>query len=348
MTTIYLIRHAEAEGNLYRIAQGHLNGTITDRGYLQIKALQKRFEPIHIDAVYSSDLRRACITARAICKPKGLPLHRVPDFREVNMGVWEGRTWQELRMDDEEQLYYFNRDLSRWQVEGCETCRDVLSRFIPALRRVAAENEGKTIAVFSHGAATRMVLGTLQGVPMEELGQTPHGDNTSVSLLEVENNEIRVVYRDDNSHLTQAGLSTFARQSWWKDKYMKEDGEYYRPMTDEYRAELKALGVEVPEDGICCAIRYGFETIGLYQLLPEKDNRYGWIGCYWLAPAWRGKNLGIPPLGQAVIYYRRRGVDYLRLHCPDEASRGFFMKFGFYPAEGDILEKYIGYGDDAE
>ena len=30
MTRIYLIRHAEAEGNLYRIAHGHEEGLITD------------------------------------------------------------------------------------------------------------------------------------------------------------------------------------------------------------------------------------------------------------------------------------------------------------------------------
>ena len=35
MTTVYLIRHAEAEGNLYRIAQGQANSSITDRGERQ-------------------------------------------------------------------------------------------------------------------------------------------------------------------------------------------------------------------------------------------------------------------------------------------------------------------------
>ena len=43
MTTIYLIRHAEAEGNLYRIAQGQANSSITDRGERQIQALARRF-----------------------------------------------------------------------------------------------------------------------------------------------------------------------------------------------------------------------------------------------------------------------------------------------------------------
>ena len=42
MTTMYLIRHAEAEGNLYRIAQGQHDSRITDWGYRQIAALEKR------------------------------------------------------------------------------------------------------------------------------------------------------------------------------------------------------------------------------------------------------------------------------------------------------------------
>jgi len=59
MTTIYLIRHAEAEGNLYRIAHGHEEGLITDyRGPRQIRALARRFRDIPVDAVYASDLIR--------------------------------------------------------------------------------------------------------------------------------------------------------------------------------------------------------------------------------------------------------------------------------------------------
>ena len=74
MTTLYLIRHAEAEGNLYRRIHGQYNSLITDNGYRQIQALQKRFADVPIDAVYSSDLFRTMTTARAIYVPKGLPL----------------------------------------------------------------------------------------------------------------------------------------------------------------------------------------------------------------------------------------------------------------------------------
>lgn len=343
MTRIYLIRHAEAEGNLYRVAHGHYNSLITDRGYEQIRALEKRFSDIHIDAVYSSDLFRTRTTAKAIYVPKGLPLHTDAAFREINLGVWEDRPWQELTMETPEQMFFFNRHLEKWQVEGCESVEQVLSRYLPTLRRIARENDGKTIAVFSHGAAMRIVLGTLQGLRPEELGQTPHGDNTAVSLLEAEGDVIRVIYRDDNQHLLDAGLSTLAGQTWTKSKNMLESGLYYTPLTDALRHELAALGAEVPTDGHIITVMYEGHAVGIIQLLPEKDTTVGWIGYYWLCPAYRGQRRGIVPLGQAVKYYRNRGIDRLRLNCANETAHRFFAKFGFRPIEGETMEKYIGY-----
>ena len=67
------------------------------------------------------------------------------------------------------------------------------------------------------------------------IGDTPHGDNTAVSLLTWDNGELRVEYRDDNSHLTERGLSTFARQSWWRSAKMVDPGEDYVPLPEELR-----------------------------------------------------------------------------------------------------------------
>ena len=134
MTTIYLIRHAEAEGNLYRIAQGQDNSILTDLGWQQIRALERRFAQIPVDAVYASDLYRTCATASAIYRPKGLPLHRRRDLREICVGVWEQKTWGEIARRDPEQLEDFNHRLHLWHVEGAETPQAVQARMLAAVR----------------------------------------------------------------------------------------------------------------------------------------------------------------------------------------------------------------------
>lgn len=108
MTTLYLIRHAEAEGNLYRRIHGQYNSLITDNGYRQIQALQKRFADVPIDAVYSSDLFRTMTTARAIYVPKGLPLQTRADLRELGMGEWEDRSWAGIDRTDHTMMGLFS------------------------------------------------------------------------------------------------------------------------------------------------------------------------------------------------------------------------------------------------
>ncbi len=288
-----------------------------------------------MDAVYASDLIRTQTTAQAIYMPKGLPLHPDPAFREIGMGVWEGLTWRQIETRWPLQLMEFNRQLDRWHVEGCETARMVLDRYLPALRRVAREHDGQTVAIFSHGAALRIVLGTLQGLSLADIGQTSHGDNTAVSLIEADGDELRVVFRDDNSHLTgQEGLSTFGKQTWWKTKGMVEPGQLYRPASHE---QCRLFGA--PESGQSTAVWYnGQELIGLFQTVREPDAlRITWYG---MDPLWRGRRQGIPPMGQIIQQGRRLGLEHLRLTCTDESLRPFWQRLGFY-GDGPELEKNI-------
>ena len=114
MTTMYLIRHAEAEGNLYRIAQGQHDSRITDWGYRQIAALAERFRGEHIDAVYASDLTRTCVTAGAVAATHGLPIHKCSGLREICVGGWEGKTWGEIARADAENLERFTVRPDLW------------------------------------------------------------------------------------------------------------------------------------------------------------------------------------------------------------------------------------------
>ena len=115
MTTVYMVRHAEAEGNLYRRVHGWYNSLITDNGYRQIAALRGRFADIHIDAVYSSDLFRTMTTAKAVYLSHGLELHTDPGLREISLGAWEDKPWGEVYRTQPEAIGLFNRSDPTWR-----------------------------------------------------------------------------------------------------------------------------------------------------------------------------------------------------------------------------------------
>ena len=366
MTTLYLIRHAEAEGNLYRVAQGQCDSIITDRGYQQIAALAKRFESVPIDAVYSSDLTRTCITAGAIANTQHLPIQKRWDLREVCVGDWEEKTWGEIGEREAEQLGLFNARPDLWQVPGGESMAAVRDRMLSALKEIARENDGKTVAVFSHGCALRLALGALEGYELSELGKTSHGDNTAVSKLEYDNGELKVIFRDDNSHVT--ALSTFAGQSWWKHPNGVEPGLYFRPVVLPEQAELLASCVadswnaageprdfdravlfeDAAQRPTLAAYMQGTPA-GVLQLNVEREaaDKKGWISLYCMAQGFRCRGLGVQLLGQAVLRYRTLGREALRisLRQSNAAAIRFFTQYGFAPADGGagrvILEKSL-------
>ena len=327
MTTVYLIRHAEAEGNLYRRAHGHYNATITPRGYRQIAALAGRLAKTRIDAVYTSDLVRTQTTALSVSHSRGLALHIMPELREIGVGEWEDRTWAWLQRFDRERLITFNTDTEHWRVEGGEDMRLVRERMLAALRQIIAAHPNETVAVFSHGMALRMLIGTLQGLTPAEINQTGHAENTAVTKLEADASGIRVIFRDDASHLPDE-LTTLRRQQWVRAKGGLEPGIYFLPdESDENR--FLALN--------------GDEAAGAVAVCPAGDGAASLTELR-LAESLRGSAYGLRLLGQAVSRTRAVGCETLRVSISEDAPslRRYALTSGFRSAGGTLYELWFG------
>ena len=348
MTTIYLIRHAEAEGNLYRIAQGQANSLLTDRGWRQVRALSRRFADIPVDAVYASDLYRTCATASAVYRPKGLPLRRRRDLREIHMGAWEHKCWGQIAREDPEQLENFTHRLHLWHTEGAETLRAVQERMLSALREIAADNDGGTAAVFSHGCAIRLTLAAIQDIPLEELGRTPTGPNTAVSLLRAEGGRLEVVYRDDAAHLDDPAFTGGA--SLRKQASGLEPGLCFSPAgpgQEPLPGRWAGGEVSLPDGASvltgCCL---DGTMVGAVAFDDGRDaaRGVGWIPLLAVGEPWRRRGYGVQLLGQAVMHFRPMGRDRLRLPPPGSAeAESFYRDYGFAPAPDGSWEKDIGY-----
>ena len=342
MTRIFLIRHAEAEGNIYRRAHGHYDGLISPKGRKQIDALAERLRGEQIDALYSSDLKRTVQTAGAVTKYHDLPLRTDPRLREQGLGSWADVPFGNLSYEYPEQMYNFNNDPANWRAEGAETYADQKRRVRAALTEIAAAHDGETVAVVSHGMAIRAFLADVMGIPSREIWRVPHGDNTAVSLLEYEDGAFRAVYCNDAEHLGR--LSTFARQSWWQNptvpdpnnvRFRRLDPEKY-PGTylEFYEKTWKAVHgnlngfqpllymdaamrrARIEPDGLVTILRPDGEAVGALELDTERGRPYGagWICLCFVEEAFRRHLLGVQLLGHAVSMFRRLGCRSIRLN----------------------------------
>ena len=354
MTKVYIIRHAEAEGNLYRRIHGWYNSGLTDLGRRQLEAIADRFMDIKLDVVYSSDLKRARQTAEAVARGSGVDVTETKQLREVNLGVWEDRTWGEAASESPEQITFFNRDPEKWNVEGSEPLSVTQERMMSVLSEITARHAGGRIAIVSHGAAIRALLAAILGIPSENITKIHHCDNTAVTELTVEGGKITVDSMGDCSHLKTVG-TRFLRQDWWKNERgidttslrfepldLKTDEKAYRDIHPNGDWNTAVRRVHENSEAVAWAMCED-ERVGLIELdiKRESEKNVGWIEHYAMLPRWRGKYLSVQLLGHAVSVYRRLGREMLRLEAYGAAAE-YFGHYGFTETSTDgILEKDI-------
>ena len=339
-----MIRHAEAEGNIYRRAHGQFNGLLIGRAQTQIRQLKERFLNEDIDAVYSSDLLRTCATAAAICEDRGLEIHTTDLLREVNVGEWEDVAWGDIIFNFPEMSDLFGSDPARWSVAGSESYENVRKRMKQCLCDIGRSHDGQTVAAFSHGFAIRALTCELLGVPSHKTNLIPYCDNTAVALLLFENDELTIEFHSDNSHL-ERGMSTFATQTWWRDEgERKREDLRYAPFESNRDAALLPSRGTVPlladmraEEPSPCSetvqtALLDNEPVGFLGLDVEEGCKesIGWISLIYIKPECRRKGFGIQLIGQAISAFRKLNRERLRLEAePGSALVNFCEKYGF-------------------
>ncbi len=185
MTTIYLARHGESDWNVERRWQGHADRPLTDRGRGQAQDLAARLAGVDLDAVYSSDLRRAWETAEAVASAKGLDVIRLPELREVDVGSWSGLTRDECEARFPEAFARWHAGGSGW--DDGESYEEMGERIVGAIGRLAAEHQGGAILVVSHGGPIRAVHAHALGVDIATHRRTgPVEPNARLSAVAVE------------------------------------------------------------------------------------------------------------------------------------------------------------------
>jgi broad specificity phosphatase PhoE len=162
VTTLLLARHGQSDWNAERRWQGHADRPLSERGRLQAEALARRLADVHLDAVYSSDLRRTRETAAVVAETKDLEVLELPELREVDVGSWSGLTRDEARER-------FPEAYARWVDGGPgwtdgETYEEMTARVLRGVWRIARSHQDGRVLVVSHGGPIRAVHASALGM----------------------------------------------------------------------------------------------------------------------------------------------------------------------------------------
>jgi phosphoserine phosphatase len=155
VTIVLLARHGQSDWNATRRWQGHADRPLTEKGRAQAHALAARLEHIELDAVYSSDLRRASETADEVARAQGLQVVEYPELREVDVGSWSGLTREEAEARFPVGFARWREGYPGWDDgESYETMSD---RVLASIHGIARAHEDGRVLVVSHGGPIRAI-----------------------------------------------------------------------------------------------------------------------------------------------------------------------------------------------
>jgi alpha-ribazole phosphatase len=168
-TRIYLIRHGEVNGASTRRYNGHADVGLSERGIAQYEMMKERLADKEISACYSSDLTRCATGAVIIGERLGLKPVFMGNLRELDIGVWEGKTHEELRQEFPAEWQSRFADIVNYRVPGGENLLDLRNRIMSAIGEIIEQHRGENVLVIAHGGANRVILLEAIGAPLSSL-----------------------------------------------------------------------------------------------------------------------------------------------------------------------------------
>lgn len=183
MTTFLLARHADHDW-VGRGFAGRLPGvSLNARGREQAQELVERLRGHPLDAIYCSPQPRTHQTAQPLAAERGLEPVTEPAFDEVDLGEWQGRTFDEVRGQAAWRQWLERRSQAR--PPGGEAFADVPRRALQGLHALAARHPGGHVFVVSHGDVLKAVIASCLGLSLDLLERFDVAP-ASVSVLALE------------------------------------------------------------------------------------------------------------------------------------------------------------------
>lgn len=201
MLKLILVRHTETKWNKELRYIGRTDLELTEAGLKNAALLAKHLENKKIDRVYSSDMRRAKQTAKAIADLHDLPVDSLPELNEVDFGDWEGLTHVEISEKYNGLIDSWLADPLHVQIPKGETWTAFERRVHIALEKIIDNTRGAALVV-THGGPIKVIIGAVLRIPPSSYWQI-YQDKGAINIIKFEDNRPRVALLNDTCYRKQ-------------------------------------------------------------------------------------------------------------------------------------------------
>ncbi len=190
MGLIYLIRHGEPQfTNGYSVSEdpeapryyGSLDLELSPLGTKQARNLKEPLQSLATATLVTSPMIRARHTAEHIFQDKTYQVE--PDFREIDLGEWEGQTFREIQEKSPESFEERWQNIEFFRSPRGESFEDLRNRVIPAFEKTLTKNPQGPLVITAHGGVFLVILREVLNLSLPQVFNL-HQDYCGIHVLE--------------------------------------------------------------------------------------------------------------------------------------------------------------------
>ncbi len=179
---IYIVRHGYTHWNSLGKLQGVQDTELHETGLEQAKTLGKRLKCENITKIYTSPLKRAFTTAEIINEYTHVPIIKDENLIEMNFGVWQGLTLEDVKKVHSEFFSYWDDNRFETVIPNGESYEIVSIRAFKTIEKIAKSND-KNVLLISHGSLIRALFCKILNINIKD-SDNLNIDNCGISVLE--------------------------------------------------------------------------------------------------------------------------------------------------------------------
>jgi len=179
---------------------GHTDVKLDALGLKQAERLRERLAVEKIDAIYSSNLERALVTAKTIASRHQLEVVICAELHEVDFGQLEGLTLSEAYQRYPEVAKLRRKRSLKLKYPGGDSFIEFSKRVSKFLSRLEHHTAEETVLIVAHSGVLRVLLCRLLDIDLCHLWQL-RLDLASLSILETNQQGAILSLLNDISHL---------------------------------------------------------------------------------------------------------------------------------------------------
>jgi broad specificity phosphatase PhoE len=202
---LILIRHGETDWNKDGVFRGQMDVKLNAMGIAQADATANALASKVFEAIYTSPLKRALVTARRIAKPHEM-VERVDNgLMDISFGRFQGLTEAEVTSRYPGQLKVWKENPGKAKFPGGESVKKAWKRINSSLREILVVHGYGTVVIVSHRVPIKMMTAYLLGKDRYSIGEIKH-DHCAISVFEIDGRDYEPIVLNDSGHLSKLGV----------------------------------------------------------------------------------------------------------------------------------------------